>query len=61
MGYGIPAAVGAQVAKPDSTVVAVTGDGSFQMGMYELGTIMEQNLPVKVLMFNNRTLGMVRQ
>lgn len=61
MGYGIPAAVGAQVAKPDSTVVAVTGDGSFQMGMYELGTIMEQNLPVKVLLFNNRTLGMVRQ
>lgn len=61
MGYGIPAAVGAQVAKTDSTVVAVTGDGSFQMGMYELGTIMEQNLPVKVLLFNNRTLGMVRQ
>ena len=61
MGYGIPAAVGAQVAKPDSTVVAVTGDGSFQMGMYELGTIMEQNLPVKILLFNNQTLGMVRQ
>ena len=61
MGYGIPAAAGAQVACPDSTVVAITGDGSFQMGMYELGTIMEQNLPVKVLLFNNQTLGMVRQ
>lgn len=61
MGYGIPAAAGAQKARPDATVIAVTGDGSFQMGMYELGTIMEQNLPVKVLLFNNRTLGMVRQ
>lgn len=61
MGYGIPAAAGAQKARPDATVVAVTGDGSFQMGMYELGTIMEQDLPVKVLLFNNRTLGMVRQ
>lgn len=61
MGYGIPAAVGAQVACPEATVVAITGDGSFQMGMYELGTIMEQKLPVKVLLFNNQTLGMVRQ
>lgn len=61
MGYGIPAAVGAQVACPDATVVAVTGDGSFQMGMYELGTIMEQRLPIKVLLFNNQALGMVRQ
>lgn len=61
MGYGIPAAVGAQVACPDATVVAVTGDGSFQMGMYELGTIMEQKLPVKILLFNNQALGMVRQ
>lgn len=61
MGYGIPAAVGAQIACPDATVVAVTGDGSFQMGMYELGTIMEQQLPIKVLLFNNQALGMVRQ
>ncbi|MDO4280633.1 MAG: biosynthetic-type acetolactate synthase large subunit [Peptococcaceae bacterium] len=61
MGYGVPAAVGAQVACPDSTVVVITGDGSFQMGMYELGTIMEQDLPVKILLFNNHTLGMVRQ
>lgn len=61
MGYGIPAAVGAQVACPEATVVAITGDGSFQMGMYELGTIMEQHLPVKVLLFNNQALGMVRQ
>ena len=61
MGYGIPAAVGAQIACPDKLVVAVTGDGSFQMCMQELGTIMEQNLPVKILLFNNHVLGMVRQ
>lgn len=61
MGYGIPAAVGAQIACPDKLVVAVTGDGSFQMCMQELGTIMEQNLPIKILLFNNHVLGMVRQ
>lgn len=61
MGYGIPAAVGAQIACPDKLVVAVTGDGSFQMCMQELGTIMEQNLPIKILLFNNHALGMVRQ
>lgn len=61
MGYGLPAAVGAQVARPDDLVIAVTGDGSFQMGMPELGTILEQELPIKILLFNNRALGMVRQ
>jgi len=61
MGYGIPAAVGAQIAKPDHLVLAITGDGSFQMGMPELGTIAERELPIKILLFNNRTLGMVRQ
>lgn len=61
MGYGIPAAVGAQIACPDKLVIAVTGDGSFQMCMQELGTIMEQDLPIKILLFNNQTLGMVRQ
>ncbi len=61
MGYGIPAAVGAQVACPECTVVAVTGDGSFQMGMGELGTAMENELPLKILLLNNQTLGMVKQ
>ena len=61
MGYGLPAAIGAQIARPEELVVAITGDGSFQMNMYELGTIMDQELPVKVLMFNNQALGMVRQ
>ncbi|MBR6755621.1 MAG: biosynthetic-type acetolactate synthase large subunit [Peptococcaceae bacterium] len=61
MGYGIPAAVGAQMGCPDNLVLAVTGDGSFQMCMHELGTIMEQNLPLKILVFNNNALGMVRQ
>ena len=61
MGYGIPAAIGAQVAKPESLVIAVTGDGSFQMGMSELGTILDLDIPLKILVFNNNGLGMVRQ
>ncbi|MGI6227718.1 MAG: biosynthetic-type acetolactate synthase large subunit [Peptococcales bacterium] len=61
MGYGIPAALGAQLAQPDKKVVVITGDGSFQMGMPELGTIAELNLPIKIIIFNNGTLGMVRQ
>lgn len=61
MGYGIPAAVGAQIACPQHTVVVVTGDGSMQMGMPELGTALEQGLPLKILLLNNQTLGMVKQ
>ena len=61
MGYGIPAALGAQLAQPDKTVVVITGDGSFQMGMPELGTIAELDLPIKIIIFNNQVLGMVRQ
>jgi len=61
MGYGIPAALGAQLAQPDKTVVVITGDGSFQMGMPELGTIAELDLPIKIIIFNNGVLGMVRQ
>lgn len=61
MGYGIPSGIGAQIAKPESTVVVMTGDGSFQMGLPELGTILENNLPLKIIIFNNRCLGMVRQ
>jgi acetolactate synthase-1/2/3 large subunit len=61
MGYGIPAALGVQIAKPDHLVVAITGDGSFQMGMTEIGAIAELGLPIKILIFNNHALGMVRQ
>lgn len=61
MGYGIPAALGAQMACPGKTVVVITGDGSFQMGMPELGTALEQDLPLKILIINNQTLGMVKQ
>lgn len=61
MGYGIPAAVGAQMACPEDLVVAVTGDGSFQMGMGELGTILAENLPIKIILLNNNSLGMVKQ
>ncbi|HHW08311.1 MAG TPA: biosynthetic-type acetolactate synthase large subunit [Clostridia bacterium] len=61
MGYGFPAAVGAQIANPKAKVVAVTGDGSFQMHMAELGTATENRLPIKILLFNNSYLGMVKQ
>jgi len=61
MGYGLPAAIGAQVGAPDKDVILVTGDGSFQMCMQEFCTAVEQDLPVKVVIFNNGSLGMVRQ
>ena len=61
MGYGLPAALGAQVACPDDTVVCITGDGSLQMSVNELATIKGQNLPVKVILFNNNCLALVRQ
>jgi acetolactate synthase-1/2/3 large subunit len=61
MGYGLPAAVGAQLGKPDTTVVLVTGDGSFQMNMPELATVIQEKLPVKIIVLNNNTLGMVRE
>ncbi len=61
MGYGLPAAVGAKVGAPDREVVLITGDGSFQMCMQEFGTAVEQGLPVKVIILNNHSLGMVRQ
>lgn len=61
MGYGVPAAVGAQLGAPEATVVAVTGDGSFQMHMAELATATENNLPIKILLFNNSYLGLVKQ
>ncbi|MCO5230829.1 MAG: biosynthetic-type acetolactate synthase large subunit [Chitinophagales bacterium] len=61
MGFALPAAIGAQMAAPDRTVVAIIGDGCFQMTIQELGTIWQQNLPVKIVIFNNNFLGMVRQ
>ncbi len=61
MGYGFPAAIGAQFAFPDKLVIDVSGDGSFQMNLQELITAVSNQLPVKVLILNNRYLGMVRQ
>ncbi len=61
MGYGFPAAIGAQMAFPDKTVVDVAGDGSIQMNIQEMATAMEQRLPVKIVILNNQFLGMVRQ
>jgi len=61
MGYGFPAAIGAQVAFPDRLVIDIAGDGSFQMNLQELATVVQYNLPVKVAILNNRYLGMVRQ
>lgn len=61
MGFGLPAAIGAQLAEKDATVVAVVGDGGFQMTLQELDVIRELNLPVKVVILNNACLGMVRQ
>lgn len=61
MGYGVPAALGAQVARPNDTVICVVGDGGFQMTSQELMTIMQYKLPVKIVIVNNGYLGMVRQ
>jgi len=61
MGYGFPAAIGAQVAFPNSLVIDIAGDGSFQMNSQELATIVQHQLPVKVAILNNGYLGMVRQ
>jgi acetolactate synthase I/II/III large subunit len=61
MGFGLPAALGAQVARPDATVVCVSGDGSLLMNMQELVTVRAEALPVKVLLINDGALGMVRQ
>lgn len=61
MGFGLPAAIGASFAAPDRTVVLFTGDGGFQMCIEELGTIMEQQTPLKMILLNNNYLGNVRQ
>ena len=61
MGFGFPAAIGAAVANPNKTIVCITGDGSFQMGLNELATCMDNNLNIKIMILNNGYLGMVRQ
>ncbi len=61
MGFGFPAAIGAQIAFPDKTVIDIAGDGSLQMNIQELATAVQYKLPVKVAILNNMVLGMVRQ
>lgn len=61
MGFGLPAAMGAQVACPDKTVINIDGDGSFQMNIQELGTLVYEELPVKMVILDNQHLGMVAQ
>ncbi|MNS79368.1 Acetolactate synthase isozyme 2 large subunit [compost metagenome] len=61
MGFALPAAFGAKVATPEREVVAIIGDGCFQMTIQELGTIAQSKLPVKIIILNNNFLGMVRQ
>lgn len=61
MGFGLPAALGAQVAFPERQVIDISGDGSFQMNSQELATLVQYRLPVKIVILNNNFLGMVRQ
>ena len=61
MGYGFPAAIGAQLAKPDERVICIVGDGGFQMTQMELSTAAVHKLPIKILIIDNKCLGMVRQ
>nr|YP_010985913.1 acetolactate synthase large subunit [Grateloupia asiatica]WOL36831.1 acetolactate synthase large subunit [Grateloupia asiatica] len=61
MGYGLPASIGVQIAYPDSSVICISGDASFQMNCQELATIAQYNLPIKIVIINNKWQGMVRQ
>jgi acetolactate synthase-1/2/3 large subunit len=61
MGFGLPAAMGVQMAYPDATVACITGDGSIQMNIQELSTCSQYNLPIKIICINNQALGMVKQ
>ena len=61
MGYGLPAAIGAQFACPDATVINVSGDGSIMMNLQELATLRRYELPIKMVLIDNHALGMVRQ
>jgi acetolactate synthase-1/2/3 large subunit len=61
MGFGLPAAIGAKIGRPDKTVISFVGDGGYQMTIQELGTILQYEVPVKIVILNNNYLGMVRQ
>lgn len=61
MGYGLPAAIGVKAARPDMMVINICGDGSFQMNLTEMATAIENDLPIKIVLFNNSGLGLVRQ
>lgn len=61
MGFGTPAAIGAQIGKPNNMVICISGDGSFMMNVQELTTIKRKNLPIKIVLLDNQRLGMVRQ
>jgi acetolactate synthase I/II/III large subunit len=61
MGYGLPAAIGVQMARPNDVVLAIVGDGGIQMNIQDLMTAVEQKMPIKICIINNRYLGMVRQ
>jgi acetolactate synthase-1/2/3 large subunit len=61
MGYGLPAAIGAQIAHPNSQVICISGDASIQMNIQELGTVAQYGLPIKLIIINNKWQGMVRQ
>ena len=61
MGFGLPAAIGVQCSQPEATVITVSGDGSIMMNLQELATLVRYRLPVKILLFDNQALGMVRQ
>jgi acetolactate synthase I/II/III large subunit len=61
MGYGLPAAIGAKLARPDATVICVSGDGSIMMNVQELATLKRYRVPVKIVLLDNSCLGMVRQ
>lgn len=61
MGFGLPAAIGAQFGRPEATVVDIAGDGSIQMNIQELTTAVNNRLPIKIFVLNNSFLGMVRQ
>ncbi|QJC28153.1 acetolactate synthase 2 catalytic subunit [Enterobacteriaceae endosymbiont of Plateumaris braccata] len=61
MGFGLPAAIGAQIGRPNDTVICITGDGSFMMNIQELNTIKRKQLPIKIILLDNKRLGMVKQ
>ena len=59
MGFGLPSAIGAYFASPGTSIITITGDGSFQMNVQELATISEYNIPIKIFILNNSSLGMI--